>query len=81
MDIDHFKEYNDYYGHVSDECLRQVGSAIAGSIRRSGDHAARHGGDEFACILPDTELEAAVKTAERIKRRIAEQKSSIKRRK
>jgi diguanylate cyclase (GGDEF)-like protein/PAS domain S-box-containing protein len=75
MDIDHFKEYNDYYGHVKgDECLRQVGSAIAGSIRRSGDLAARYGGDEFACILPDTELEAAVKTAERIKRRIAELK-------
>lgn len=73
IDIDYFKAYNDYYGHVrGDECLRQVGHAIAGSLRRTGDLAARYGGEEFACILPDTGHEEAVTTAERIRQRIAE---------
>ena len=72
IDIDHFKEYNDFYGHIKgDECLKQIGNTIAGCIRR-GDLAARYGGEEFVCILPDANLEAAVKTAERIRQRIAE---------
>lgn len=71
IDIDHFKEYNDYYGHVmGDECLRKIGKALEESINRSVDLAARYGGEEFACILPDTGLEGAVKVAERIKKNI-----------
>lgn len=71
LDIDNFKEYNDYYGHVmGDECLQQIGRVLAGSVNRSVDLAARYGGEEFACILPDTDLYPAVKIAERIQQRI-----------
>lgn len=71
FDIDHFKEYNDFYGHVAgDECLRQVGRILAGCIQRSVDVAARYGGEEFACILPDTDLAGALIVAERIRQRI-----------
>ncbi len=70
-DIDHFKEYNDRYGHVrGDECLRQIGSVLACSINPSVDLAARYGGEEFACILPDTDIQAAVAIAEKIRQGI-----------
>ncbi|HHY81995.1 MAG TPA: diguanylate cyclase [Clostridiales bacterium] len=75
FDIDHFKEYNDYYGHVTgDDCLRQIGGVLASSIIRAVDLAARYGGEEFACILPDTDIHSAVKVAERIQQRIKELK-------
>jgi len=83
FDIDHFKEYNDYYGHVmGDECLRKIGRALECCISRSVDLAARYGGEEFACILPDTDIHAAVKTAERIRQgihdlKIEHKKSSV----
>jgi diguanylate cyclase (GGDEF)-like protein/PAS domain S-box-containing protein len=71
FDIDHFKEYNDYYGHVmGDECLRKIGRAFADCINRNVDLAARYGGEEFACILPDTDLENALKIAENIRQAI-----------
>ena len=71
MDIDHFKEYNDYYGHVmGDECLRQIGKVLSYCINRDVDLAARYGGEEFACILPDTDIYSAVEIAERIRERI-----------
>jgi len=71
LDIDHFKEYNDYYGHVmGDECLRQVGKVLTGCVTRSVDLAARYGGEEFACILPDTGLQGAVAIAECIRQSI-----------
>lgn len=71
FDIDHFKEYNDYYGHVmGDECLRKIGRALADCINRNVDLAARYGGEEFACILPDTDLENALKIAENIRQAI-----------
>lgn len=67
LDIDFFKEYNDYYGHVmGDECLRQIGQILSNSINKEVDLAARYGGEEFACILPDTELKDAVKVVEKI---------------
>jgi diguanylate cyclase (GGDEF)-like protein/PAS domain S-box-containing protein len=75
FDVDHFKEYNDYYGHVmGDECLRRVAAVLTGSVSRSLDLAARYGGDEFACILPDTDLQSAVKIAEKIRQRILDLK-------
>ena len=61
LDVDHFKRFNDRYGHqAGDECLRRVASAIAGGLRRPGDMVARYGGEEFACILPETDLEGAL---------------------
>ena len=72
FDIDHFKAYNDTYGHVrGDECLRSIAHALVGSMYRAADVAARYGGEEFACILPDTSEEGAVATAERIREAIA----------
>ena len=60
FDVDHFKRYNDHYGHTAgDACLRAVARAIDASGRRPGDTAARFGGEEFAILLPDTDLEGA----------------------
>jgi diguanylate cyclase (GGDEF)-like protein len=64
MDIDHFKTYNDRYGHLQgDECLRMVAQALLSGARRPSELVARYGGEEFACILPDTPLEGAVQVA------------------
>lgn len=71
-DVDHFKKYNDRYGHVAgDECLRLVAGAIAAGTRRPTDLAARYGGEEFAVILPDTDFEGACAVAEHIRRQVA----------
>jgi len=68
LDIDHFKEFNDRYGHVKgDECLRQIARAIADSATRPADLPARYGGDEFACILPETDRNGAIAIAEKIR--------------
>ncbi len=65
IDIDHFKHYNDQYGHqAGDECLRQVAQVIAGRAARAGDLAARYGGEEFLLILPDTDESDAKYLAE-----------------
>ncbi|OQX65454.1 MAG: hypothetical protein B5M51_00655 [Anaerolinea sp. 4484_236] len=61
-DIDHFKQFNDTYGHLTgDECLYQVAQAINRVIRRPADLAARYGGEEFVILLPDTNKEGAEK--------------------
>lgn len=71
LDIDHFKAYNDCYGHVSgDDCLRRIARVIADSVVRAADFAARYGGEEFACILPETDMDGAVAIAEKIRRGI-----------
>jgi diguanylate cyclase (GGDEF)-like protein len=75
IDVDHFKTVNDTYGHdAGDVVLRQVARILAASIRET-DFAARLGGEEFAVILPETELSQAVDTADRI--RVAVERGSI----
>jgi diguanylate cyclase (GGDEF)-like protein/PAS domain S-box-containing protein len=72
LDVDHFKAFNDTYGHVAgDDCLRQIGGAIRGAINRASDHAARYGGEEFCVILPETDHHGAMALAERIRLGVA----------
>ncbi len=67
IDIDHFKAFNDSYGHLAgDDCLREVAGAIHGLLRRPGDMAARFGGEEFALILPGADAAAARDIAQRM---------------
>ncbi|MFZ4623289.1 MAG: diguanylate cyclase [Rhodoferax sp.] len=68
LDVDHFKKFNDTYGHVAgDDCLRRIGTVIASQINRNSDIAARYGGEEFALVLPDTDCQGAAALAERIR--------------
>lgn len=67
IDVDHFKEFNDTYGHVKgDDCLRRVAEVITSSISRPPDVAVRYGGDEFICLLPETNVIGANTVAEQI---------------
>lgn len=60
-DIDHFKRYNDYYGHpAGDKCLTQVAAALTGSVNRAVDLVARYGGEEFVIVLPGTNRSGAI---------------------
>ncbi|MCC8400858.1 diguanylate cyclase [Paraburkholderia sp. MMS20-SJTN17] len=74
IDIDHFKTFNDTYGHDSgDEVLIAVADCIASVARRSSDLVARYGGEEFAVVLPDTTAEGAFAVAEQIRRKVESQ--------
>jgi diguanylate cyclase (GGDEF)-like protein len=67
IDIDHFKRYNDHYGHPQgDECLRQVAQAIQALVHRPADAFARFGGEEFVALLPDTDETGARHVAQQI---------------
>jgi diguanylate cyclase (GGDEF)-like protein len=66
VDIDHFKKYNDHYGHVGgDRCLRAVSTALQLSVRQDVDLAARYGGEEFALVLPGADQQVAEEVARR----------------
>jgi diguanylate cyclase (GGDEF)-like protein/PAS domain S-box-containing protein len=67
LDLDHFKSYNDQYGHpAGDECLRIVGGVLAREAHRAADLAARYGGEEFAVLLPNTDAAGCARIGERI---------------
>ena len=68
IDIDHFKSYNDTYGHErGDECLKKVALTIQKTLKRPSDFCARYGGEEFIIVLPDTTQEGALFIAEAIR--------------
>lgn len=68
VDVDHFKAYNDHYGHqAGDECLQQIARILERSVQRTGELAARYGGEEFVLILPGQSALHAQAMAERIR--------------
>ncbi len=73
-DIDHFKAYNDNYGHQGgDDCLKKVACVIAEEVKRPADLAARYGGEEFMIVLPDTDLNGALEMAEKLRKNVEAQ--------
>jgi diguanylate cyclase (GGDEF)-like protein len=70
-DIDHFKRFNDTYGHqAGDDCLVRVAQAVEDTLNRPADLAARYGGEEFVGLLVDTETEGARLLGERVRARV-----------
>jgi diguanylate cyclase (GGDEF)-like protein len=75
VDIDHFKEFNDHYGHgAGDTCLKRVAAMLASSVTRAGDMAARYGGEEFVLLMPGTDVDGARLLAEQLRSRTEEQR-------
>lgn len=75
IDVDHFKRYNDRHGHhAGDQCLQIIAQCIKAVARRASDVVARHGGEEFVVLLPDTSLEDAHMLAERLRNNVEEQR-------
>ncbi|MDO6568645.1 GGDEF domain-containing protein [Alteromonas sp. 1_MG-2023] len=72
IDIDHFKDFNDQYGHIAgDRCLKRIGETISLSLPNRDTLAARYGGEEFALVLPRCSAQTAQLLAIRIKRHIS----------
>lgn len=68
VDVDHFKRFNDRYGHLAgDDCLARIAGVLKAFTRRSGDVAARYGGEEFAIVYPDMAPEVAARMAEAVR--------------
>jgi len=75
IDLDHFKLFNDYYGHqAGDSCLQQVAACLKRQFTRSHDLVARYGGEEFVCVLPETALAGAEAKAHALEGAIRELK-------
>jgi diguanylate cyclase (GGDEF)-like protein len=73
IDIDHFKAFNDLYGHgQGDECLKKVAQTLFETVNRPTDMVARYGGEEFSCLMPVTDIDGAVKIAEEMRLKILE---------
>jgi diguanylate cyclase (GGDEF)-like protein len=73
LDVDHFKAYNDHYGHgAGDDCLRRVADALKHTMQRPSDMVARYGGEEFALLMPNTDGSGACTIAERARLAVAE---------
>jgi len=71
IDVDHFKTFNDNYGHgVGDICLRKIAQSLASNIKRPGDMVGRFGGEEFMVVLPDCAPDGAVAIAEQMRQSI-----------
>ena len=74
-DVDHFKPYNDNYGHLAgDDVLKQIAGAIKDTCKRSTDLVARYGGEEFAIVLSQTSLENGILVAERVREAVENMK-------
>ena len=72
IDIDHFKSYNDHYGHLAgDSCLKEMANLIAAETRQPQDILARFGGEEFLVLLPNTDLREGSRVADRMRRSLA----------
>lgn len=72
VDADHFKRYNDRYGHsVGDEVLQGLARSLTASVHRPGDLVARVGGEEFALLLPGTDRSGALRVADRVHAEVA----------
>jgi diguanylate cyclase (GGDEF)-like protein len=73
VDIDHFKMFNDSYGHqAGDACLQEVAAILKGQLGRSHDLVARYGGEEFVCLLPGISMVNALQKAETMVRAVRE---------
>ena len=71
LDIDHFKLFNDRYGHVTgDACLKRVAACVSAELRNVDDLGVRYGGEELLVLIPNTEASSAIRIAERIRRSI-----------
>jgi len=74
IDIDHFKQVNDTYGHLAgDVCLHQVAQIIKNTLKRPSDEVCRFGGEEFAILMPQTDEQGATQVVEKIRQQIAQQ--------